>query len=278
MEPFATSSVGPAYEGPLFVSLVRDLSDMTDLAVYVPDDGLFRIAGMEPEIPVGRNEDDSGGTTVIGSSKAVAIETTKVAGWSGSVDSEIRVDRAGVSVSNRAAGEFYRWMADTGGSLKGFAPLVSLGASEEILKSDPFLARALAVLERSGIESMEKSAALVGLGIGFTPSGDDFLAGLFLAHAAAGREPPEALRCAVLKALKRTTTGGATLLYLVLNDRFPAYQLRFLEDLRRGRPIKEIVDRLRNHGETSGTDMAAGFCWAWATLLSDESISPAGGE
>jgi hypothetical protein len=87
--------------------------------------------------------------------------------------------------------------------------------------------------------------------VGFTPSGDDFLAGALLGHALAARltavgdaqaggtaaeraraqrvaeesPAPDPRDEAVHHALARTTPGGCTLLWLALHGRFPSYLL-----------------------------------------------------
>lgn len=134
---------------------------------------------------------------------------------------------------------------------------------------------------------------LIGLGQGFTPSGDDFLSGmaLFLAlHDATERGPggddrfssfkTRSLRIALsrLKGRTRGTThGGATLLALTLSESFPAYQLhvadRLLEPYSPARPESgpfepgELVTFAGRHGESSGLDMLTGLIWASDTCL-----------
>ncbi len=113
--------------------------------------------------------------------------------------------------------------------------------------------------------------ALVGLGPGFTPSGDDFLAGVLLAEswaggaAGGGGVDREAMRAA----LGRTTPGGRTLLALALQGTYPAYLLRFVEHVRAASSLAQIEQAVLQavaHGETSGTDALLGLLWRMGAI------------
>ncbi len=109
--------------------------------------------------------------------------------------------------------------------------------------------------------------ALVGLGPGFTPSGDDFLAGALLAGSWLGDAGPAApaLDCGAIRAaLDRTTPGGRTLLFLALQGSYPAYLLRFVEQARAASGSEDVEEAVRQaaaHGQTSGTDALLGLLW-----------------
>ena len=116
-------------------------------------------------------------------------------------------------------------------------------------------------------------APLVGLGIGFTPSGDDFLSGAFLAQAlsrsAGGTLEPEEIR----GVLSKTNDGGRTLLTGVLEHQFPHYLLRLADGLVEAEGVSDgepgkaqevvtaAVREAASHGETSGTDAVTGVAW-----------------
>jgi hypothetical protein len=113
----------------------------------------------------------------------------------------------------------------------------------------------------------------VGLGPGFTPSGDDFLSGVLLGCGLSGQALPEEQQAAIAQGLDRTNAAGRTLLWLALRGSFPAYLLRLAEDLDRidgegckggggrGRRVEQAVRRATGFGETSGTDAAVGLLW-----------------
>jgi hypothetical protein len=129
-------------------------------------------------------------------------------------------------------------------------------------------------------QSAETLSPLLGLGVGFTPSGDDFLAGYLMASdlwsASRGnsRDAEDAkisatrLREGVRDRLGETTPGGRTLLYLALRKSYPWYLLRFWRsirvidgDRRPGADVSEAVQCAAGHGETSGLDALTGFAW-----------------
>lgn len=105
-------------------------------------------------------------------------------------------------------------------------------------------------------------AGLIGLGPGFTPSGDDFTCGAFAAVHALGRPdtrfPIE--RAAVRARLSATTRAGATLVGLACDGSFPNYLLRFLSTVLSGTPERAVRAAL-THGATSGSDAISGYLW-----------------
>ncbi len=253
---------------PLFVSLVTSAGDMTDLAVLIPDMRFIRYLESSRDAPVVRDGNGSGEIRIGDRDRGLDLSVTGAAIWSGtgrrgSEDGIVRAERL-----NR----FCQFFQRTGTRLNGFAPLVGKPETPGA-RRDPFLKRASEILTGpdGGFAGL---ARLAGLGIGFTPAGDDFLAGVFLAFSEAGIDPPGDLQKSVADALPRTTTGGATLLYLVLQGRFPAYQLSFLDNVTSGMDPERVMQELRRHGQTSGTDMAAGFCWAIGFMQSAAATSP----
>jgi hypothetical protein len=137
---------------------------------------------------------------------------------------------------------------------------------------DAFCQRAREVLASASLEepdTLRGLEAFVGLGPGFTPSGDDFLTGALLAERWLGGRGPLLDRGAIGAALARTTPGGRTLLWLALRDSYPAYLLRFVERARAAstrRNVEEAVREAADHGETSGTDALAGLLWGCGGL------------
>ena len=147
------------------------------------------------------------------------------------------------------------------------SPGRATGASP--LPSSPFVRRAFEVIATIDDDGpLIDLSGLVGLGIGFTPSGDDFIMGFLAAGAAAGGGA-EVDRDVVRRRLRSTTLGGATLLRLALDGSFPAYMCDFMDGLRvadhsrsdvsETAAVSEAVIRAVHHGESSGTDALAGF-------------------
>ena len=121
---------------------------------------------------------------------------------------------------------------------------------------------------KNAIEKAEKQGSLeidlsflVGMGIGFTPSGDDFLAGVMLYETISGVNLIN--RESITTKLSGTTEGGRTLLGLALRSSFPFYLKQFAESiLKRELLPDEVVGKAVMHGSTSGSDALTGFLWA----------------
>ena len=137
----------------------------------------------------------------------------------------------------------------------------------------------------------EALSDLVGLGIGMTPSGDDFVVGFLAAKAVVGRGWPSWEARQLLEGRAAgTTPAGATILRQALRGQFPAYLVDFALGLaavahangetcgrpRRGsgctdpveqsevqaagRPsISHLVEAAAAHGHSSGLDALTGF-------------------
>lgn len=122
-------------------------------------------------------------------------------------------------------------------------------------------------------------APLVGLGPGFTPSGDDFLSGVLLGEKILLTAKQQAVKtaegweltreCRVEKSeiearLEKTSPGGRTLLWQALRGRFPCYlteAARGISGARSAEQMQKAVECAVDHGETSGTDALAGLLW-----------------
>ncbi len=228
----------------LVVSLLGSSDAMTDLGIVVP--GLFAgpLQGLQ-----GRSIAALGRRIAIDGLGGIALGGA--ATWSGKVRSG--AGRGGTPSAIAAA------LADTlarhgtpGGVLALAVPSRESTwstAARRCLEADPF-----------------DAAALVGLGPGMTPAGDDFLAGvLFAMRLGWARLPrgqsPARLRRAVAEALPRTTPAGRTLLVLALRGRFAAPLLELAMSAGFD-VVGEAARALCALGETSGTDTLVGCWWA----------------
>jgi hypothetical protein len=118
----------------------------------------------------------------------------------------------------------------------------------------PFVSHVRRALEHGRPEE------LVGCGPGLTPAGDDFLTGALLASSASVVLD----RVRLGRVLPGTTPVGRTLLWMALQSQFPAYLTDFIDAIIRAGSADAIGSAVRAacaHGETSGTDALAGFCW-----------------
>ena len=122
------------------------------------------------------------------------------------------------------------------------------------------LRRALATGEQA--RARRAVDAMLGLGPGLTPAGDDVIAGLLLAvhHLGEPREPAiAALRAYVLTAApRRTTAVSAALLAHAAEGHGAPQVIAVLSALGTGRGLRAALSALLRVGHTSGGDLAHG--------------------
>ncbi len=113
---------------------------------------------------------------------------------------------------------------------------------------------------------------LIGLGVGFTPSGDDFIVGACaaeellrgLAKEKALPAPPRIAREPLREKAGATTYGGAALLRSAAVGSYSALILELLHRILVARQIEDYaaaVETAETYGETSGIDSLTGIWW-----------------
>jgi hypothetical protein len=259
-------------ENGLFVSLVRTSDSMTALSVEVP--ALFsviqagsclRSACLERGTEAQLRES---GLVLEG----LIIGFRNAALWPGIICSE---DIEGFSLNSiQLLEEALLARGKEGGLLSILSPVVTesvhTGRAEEVLGN---------VSLRSDPQSLTGLCEFVGLGPGFTPSGDDFLCGVLLGERLLlekGRPKEKQSKseqgltiCRVKKheieaRLNGTTSGGRTLLWQALQGHFPYYLIQATRAMSAATTISgmcNVVARAAAHGETSGTDTLVGLLW-----------------
>lgn len=133
-------------------------------------------------------------------------------------------------------------------------------------EQDIYQRKASEILER-GFENIEM---LVGLGLGMTPAGDDFITGVLLAEAMTYKGK-YLNRTRIRERLNKTTPAGRTLLHLALGGSFPAYLLKYVDSTAESENEDDVlaaVRRASQHGSTSGLDSLAGYYWFFENALS----------
>jgi hypothetical protein len=144
---------------------------------------------------------------------------------------------------------------------EGLSPVITKKAGN--LYSDAAGRQIAEAVKTTNIQggSLIDLSSLIGLGPGFTPSGDDFLAGVMLYEALSGINLIN--RESIEGKLFRTTAGGKTLLMLALRNSFPFYLKQFAESICISDfSPKAVIRKVIMHGSTSGSDSLAGFLWA----------------
>jgi hypothetical protein len=150
----------------------------------------------------------------------------------------------------------------TGGA--GLAPLLDPGTlrSAFAARAEPLLASVTAALVAGDLaRASAEGRALVGLGVGLTPSGDDALVGMVAALAATGHPAADAIaRAWAADAAERTTSVGAALLRHAARLEFSGSLRSVLGAILDGEEaaVRRSVDVALSWGATSGTDTLVG--------------------
>lgn len=160
--------------------------------------------------------------------------------------------------------------------------LLSTGRKEGLLgmlgglpETNPFVRYAFQRLEptssmQPGEPRLQELASLIGLGPGFTPSGDDFITGVLagerIGRTVRGRKHPVPAveEQPIRSCLWKTNDAGRTLLWMALQGHFPGYLVEAVKGLAgvsKDRDAGDVVADAAAHGETSGTDALAGLVW-----------------
>lgn len=250
--------------GGYFVSLLKDPRDRTALSVLVHREGSEPLWAPGPD----RSGPVQPGASVEGSPTHLDVT------GAGRIHYDPRVPRfsgflanaRGIAASHPArlterCRDVLEQLESCPDDHRGFVPLILSRPAG----TDPFVERARRILTeavREGRPRLDLSR-LVGLGPGFTPAGDDFLAGVMLAEKFLGDYhcPVRLDREAVRAALARTTTGGATLLRLALAGRPPLVAHRIYAIMDRSDATAGAIRAARRYGHSSGLDLLAGFLW-----------------
>jgi hypothetical protein len=123
----------------------------------------------------------------------------------------------------------------------------------------------LALLTDDAGTAQTAAVALIGLGIGLTPSGDDFLVGLLAGLEAADDPMRNPLAAAIARETPgRTTEFGAALLQHACRGEFSQrlHDVLIALAARDGAGLARAIARAKAYGATSGADTLAGLSCA----------------
>jgi hypothetical protein len=233
-------------EDDLAVSVVADRGSMSAMGVFAPD--VFEAPPDLGLVDTAVRMEDS----VISFDNLASIDCVECPSWEGGIDP------AAVSVMPIELIRAIRDSLFVHGKLDGLLGILRNGPAE-----NAFVARARESLEAGRPEE------LVGCGPGLTPAGDDFLTGAILASPLASplasSASPVLGSAQLWHVMSGTTPAGRTLLWMALQGRFPAYLVDFISAITGAAVSPSSIDSAVRaacaHGETSGTDALAGFCW-----------------
>jgi Protein of unknown function (DUF2877) len=141
--------------------------------------------------------------------------------------------------------------------------------AEVDVPGDPFRRAAAPRIDalRLGLVSGDALAAqtaalgLIGLGVGLTPSGDDFLVGMLAGLEATQHPLRAAVATAIARAARGTTAFGAALLEHACRGEFSQRLHDVLIAIAAQEPValRQATDRAMAYGATSGADTLAGL-------------------
>lgn len=252
----------------LIVSLVENPSQMTALSIVIPS--LFqRSENQAARVKPGNRAIFEGSRLIIND---LCIDVAGGRTWEGCLGPE---DIKGFSLTRIPLLQEALLQKGKRGGLLGLIPPIE--------KENPFVLKASQVLGQVLIREHETSgmkglSQLVGLGVGLTPSGDDFVSGVLLGERILSlltvsqaevpemtqhrRTPHSIEREEIWNVLDRTTSGGKTLLWQALQRHFPYYLIEAARGLARAHSLEEMIRVVLtavSHGETSGTDALVGL-------------------
>lgn len=250
----------------LLVSLVERRNQMTAMSVRCP--AVFEsLSSRRLRLRVGDTAYVKPDRLTI---EGLRIDLVTARRFQGMVDPDMafRFDSAKISVFDR--------VLSTLGRRDGLLELIG-----GRLSGNSFAQKGLAI--RNRILGLPRSlmaetlAEFVGLGVGFTPSGDDLICGFLLGQKicsmSACRLKPhhreslfsmldEAEREIIWGSADRTSDGGRTLIWMALHDRFPRFLLDAAAGLARAKgtaAMARVVGAAVSRGHTSGTDALVGL-------------------
>jgi hypothetical protein len=260
----------------IFVSLVQEPSQMSSMSILAPEYFRVKLSGgwnnLE-EIRIGMKIFYSKKKLVIGD---FSLNLLNGQTWDGSLSSD-----AVESFSFQKLLPFRKALLLVGKE-EGFIGIMRSGA-----KINQFLKKYFSILERVQVFNFKDNevtlsglSSLVGLGIGLTPSGDDFLTGALLGermltHLLVSNQEKvkrqtektcylRVEKKEILASLVKTTTAGRTLLWQALRGQFPAFLLKLANRITKSSGFEDMMGGLQeatSHGETSGTDASVGLFW-----------------
>ena len=209
--------------GAYFVSLTRDRRDWTELSIAVPTATWLAItATIRREtraLPIRLSADSALVVGNAGRSFPVDHGPPPRHLSPASRPSATTISEAQIRLLTEHGGTgFVALLADRGSFERGSRP-----------GDDPFALRAAMILRDGSAVSSLAVARLVGLGTGFTPSGDDFVSGVLAAELLLDTELVD--RDEVERALPKTTAGGVSLLRVALAGYPPAYQMHIIDEM-----------------------------------------------
>jgi len=116
--------------------------------------------------------------------------------------------------------------------------------------------------------SIKSASQLIGLGIGLTPTGDDYLLG-FLAVTKLSAHRTEAidkLSGNIRELMTRTTRISQHFLKAATENQFSDLTYDFLVSMENGQKDQKALEALMSYGASSGSDIATGMLDAWKIL------------
>jgi uncharacterized protein DUF2877 len=189
--------------------------------------------------------------------RPLVVDVSSATRWSPRLPAAARFSsRRGLAARVGLARQFATETVDAPAAGRGFGALLASAAA-------PHIAALRSALITGDARVAEAAAvALIGLGIGLTPSGDDFLVGLLAGLEATHHPARSSLAAAIAsEAPSRTTAIGANVLEHAARGEFTArlhdVVIALADDAAAG--LDRAVGRAMAYGATSGADTLVGL-------------------
>jgi hypothetical protein len=227
------------------ISIVDSINNMSDFGVVIPN-----FSYLVSELSNGSFFSWEGSQIIFSD---IIVDITRASEWSGALP---RGSFKNLPDSTPLKSTFNNFATD-----EGLSPVFTNKAGNIYSNAAGNIIEMAVIDENISKGTLLDLSLLVGLGIGFTPSGDDFLTGVMLWETISGIAIMN--RETIKSNLSGTTEGGRTLLILALRNSFPFYLKQFAESFFSGKfSTEDVVKRVLKHGSTSGSDALTGFLWA----------------
>jgi hypothetical protein len=190
--------------------------------------------------------------TLDAAGRALVVDLSAAASWSPRLPAAARVSsRRGLAARIRLA----RALAGDAREAPSAFPFGRASAAH-------MLALRLALLARDERAAETAAVALIGLGVGLTPSGDDFLVGLLAGLEATDDPMRERLAAAIAREASRSTTAisAAMLAHAAcgeFSERLHDVVVAMADEAAAG--LHRAIDRAMAYGATSGADTLVGL-------------------
>lgn len=141
----------------------------------------------------------------------------------------------------------------------GFSSFRAPGAPSQLAPGAEVLEH---FLNQLALGVLPPETPILGLGIGLTPSSDDFALGILAVFHRYGSPLEPVLKSCLSRQLSRTTPVSREMLWHALENRYPVYVRKFFHEVEHSQMLDPAhLEEFLLHGHSSGTDLLCGILW-----------------